>query len=135
MNSSVNGASLGYLEWWINFQRLSLDFWFICRDNFLNVDVYFAQLKYQSVKQIKAYDLVQFMGKCLSLFFSNLNFPPWIAYFFCLICLICLMFPNSQLPLPFNFNLNFNFEFDKLYLYIWYILTSVSGILCEHWAF
>ena len=33
-----------------------------CRDNFLNVDVYFAQLKYQSVMQIKAYDLVQFMG-------------------------------------------------------------------------
>lgn len=33
-----------------------------CRNNFLNVDVYFAQLKYQSVQQIKAYDLVQFMG-------------------------------------------------------------------------
>ncbi len=33
------------------------------RDNFLIVDVYFAQLKYQYVRQIRAYNLVQFMGR------------------------------------------------------------------------
>ena len=35
----------------------------ILRDNFLNMDVYFKQLKYQKVQQTKAYDTSQFLSK------------------------------------------------------------------------
>ncbi len=31
--------------------------------NFMNVDVYFKQLKFQKVKQIKAYEIQQFLSK------------------------------------------------------------------------
>ena len=33
------------------------------RENFLNMDVYFAQLKHQQVKQLKAYEITQFFGE------------------------------------------------------------------------
>ena len=39
--------------------------YFVARDNFLNMDVYFAQLKHQMVVQQKAYELTQFLGEYL----------------------------------------------------------------------
>ncbi|KAK2165438.1 hypothetical protein LSH36_50g03009 [Paralvinella palmiformis] len=42
-------------------------------DNFLNIDVYFAQLKHQNVKQMKAYDVTQFLGGSVITVFELLD--------------------------------------------------------------
>ncbi len=36
---------------------------FVDRENFLIMDIYFAALKYQSVEQLKAYDITMFLSK------------------------------------------------------------------------
>lgn len=39
---------------------------FVCfRENFIHVDIFFSQLKKQKVKQIKAYEITQFLGKLI----------------------------------------------------------------------
>ena len=38
---------------------------FVYRKNFLVVDLFFAQLKYEEITQIKAYDIGSFFSKCL----------------------------------------------------------------------
>ena len=38
---------------------------FNCRKNFLHIDVYFADLKYESVTQTKGYGIIEFLSKYL----------------------------------------------------------------------
>ena len=35
---------------------------YLYRNNFIQVDIFFSQLKKQKVRQIKAYELTQFLG-------------------------------------------------------------------------
>ena len=46
----------------VSYQKLSDLSWYF-RSNFIAIDVYFAQLKYESITQLKAYDLGAFFGK------------------------------------------------------------------------
>ena len=69
--------------------------------------------------------------KAFSIWISLSNLPNFHDRI-CLIKLICPMLPNFQLcQLQFNSNINCKIYFQKLYLYIWYISTSVFGILYE----
>ncbi|ELT92340.1 hypothetical protein CAPTEDRAFT_191217 [Capitella teleta] len=62
--TKINNVERAYIK------LLEIDHLFVLK-NFLNIDVYFAQLKHQNVKQLQAYQVTQFLGNHNSLFPYN----------------------------------------------------------------